>query len=82
VIVYRAVAEVADPLTAPLETRCIDCDTRLDRFGIEPELTQKPIHELADDGYTDLDRPRPIGPGGCFEDRGCEGCPKIDSRPW
>lgn len=82
VIVYRAVAEGADPLTAPLQTHCIDCDTRLDRFGVEPEATLRPLGELTSGGYTDLDKPRPIGRGGCFETRGCDGCPKIDSRPW
>ncbi|MCP4868859.1 MAG: hypothetical protein GY898_09080 [Proteobacteria bacterium] len=84
VIVYRTTAPDADALTAPLQTRCIDCDTRLDRFGQEPEVALHPWEQVTSDGYTDLDmdRPRPIGRGGCFETRGCDGCPKIDSRPW
>jgi len=82
VIVYQTVAAGADPGTAPLETRCIDCDARLDRFGVEPGVVETPLGTLTGEGYTDLDRPPPIGQGGCFEDRGCDGCPKIETRPW
>jgi hypothetical protein len=82
VLVYRTVADEADPMDAELQSRCVDCDTRLDRFGTEPELTAKSMKDLGKDGYRDLDKPPPIGRGGCFEERGCEGCPKIDSRPW
>ncbi len=82
VLVYRAVAEGADPLVAELETRCVDCDARLDRFGTEPEITDCDPRELRTRGYPDLDRGPTVGLGGCFETRGCEGCPKIGSRPW
>ncbi len=64
VVVYRTVALGEDPLTAPLETRCVDCDARLDRFGVEPEIVEK------------------TEGGRCFETKGCDGCPKIGTRPW
>jgi hypothetical protein len=81
-VVYRDVAPDGDPLTAELETRCVDCDTRLDRFGTQPDLTERDLSELRTLGYKDLDRPNPLGRGGCFETTGCVGCPKIDTRPW
>jgi len=81
-IVHRCVADGEDPLSADLQVRCVDCDTRLDRFGLEPDVRQRPLEALVADGYVDLDKPPPIGRGGCFESRGCEGCSKIDSRPW
>ena len=81
VLVYRDVARGADPETAPLETRCVECDTRLDRFGLAPVLTDRPLMELAGMGYRDLSKAPPVGDGGCFT-KGCVGCAKIDSRPW
>ncbi len=81
-LVHRTVAADADPRTAELEWRCVDCDGRLDRFGATPQIDDKALPELKALGYDDLDKPRPIGPGGCFEAIGCEGCPKIETRPW
>ncbi|MCO4772962.1 MAG: hypothetical protein KDA24_23215 [Deltaproteobacteria bacterium] len=81
VLVYRDVPRGADPGTDRLETRCVECDTRLDRFGLAPVLTDRPLMELAGMGYRDLEKAPPTGTGGCFT-KGCEGCPKIDSRPW
>ncbi len=81
-LVHRTLPEDGDPMTAELQVRCVDCDTRLDRFGQEPELKLEALEALVRTGYTDLDRPPPIGRGGCFERSGCEGCPKIDTRPW
>ncbi len=81
VLVYRDVARGADPATAPLQTRCIECDVRLDRFGLDPVLMDRPLLELKGMGYLELHKPAPIGEGGCFT-RGCQGCDKIDSRPW
>ena len=66
---------------AELETRCLDCDTRLDRFGIAPVITDRTFSAVTDLGYSDLDRPTPVGPAGCFVGSGCEGCSKIESRP-
>lgn len=82
VLVYRSVDPEQDPLVADLLVRCVDCDTRLDRFGLEPELRQRSLDALTDAGYVDLDKPTPIGRGGCFEENDCEGCPKVESRPW
>jgi len=82
VLVYRTVDEDGDPLQADLQTRCVDCDTRLDRFGTEPPITAVASADLEKQGYRNLDRPAPIGRGGCFETKGCDGCPKIESRPW
>jgi len=81
VLVYRDVARGADPATAPLETRCVECDSRLDRFGLAPVLQDKPLLELAGLGYRDLDKAPPVGEAGCFT-KGCAGCAKIDTRPW
>lgn len=81
VLVYRDVARGADPATAPLETRCVECDTRLDRFGLAPVLEERPLLELKGLGYHELHKPAPVGAGGCFT-KGCEGCAKIDTRPW
>jgi hypothetical protein len=81
VVVYRTLPDGADA-ESPLELRCVDCDARLDRFGARPELAERAVKDLEGMGYTNLDRPAPVGPGGCFTTRGCEGCPKIDSRPW
>ena len=81
VLVHRDVAPGADPMTAPLETRCARCDRRLDRFGLAPVLTDRPLLELAGLGHRDLDKPAPTGEARCFT-RGCEGCAKIHSRPW
>jgi len=81
VLVYRDVARGEEPSEAPLETRCVECDLRLDRFGLDPVLTDRPLLELSGMGYVDLDKAQPSGSGGCFT-KGCEGCPKIDSRPW
>ncbi len=77
VVVYRALGESGE-----LEQRCLDCDLRLDRFGQEPAISERAPAELDAMGYANLDKPRPVAPGGCFSTRGCEGCPKIDSRPW
>jgi hypothetical protein len=81
VLVYRDVAPGADPAKAPLETRCVECDTRVDRFGLAPVLTTRPLLELKGMGYRELHKPAPVGEAGCFT-KGCEGCGKIDSRPW
>ena len=82
VVAYRKVGEGADPLTAPLQVHCVDCDERLDRFGSDPDESKVAWNGLTKLGYLDLDRPKPVGPGGCIETRGCEGCAKIDTRPW
>lgn len=82
VVVYRTVAEDADVDEAPLEWRCVDCDTRLDRFGANPAITDCAPKALESMGYRDLDKASPVSLGGCHTTRGCEGCPKIDSRPW
>ncbi len=81
VLVHRDVAPGGDPSTDPLETRCVECDLRLDRFGLAPALTDRPLLELAGMGYRDLDKAPPVGEARCFT-KGCEGCPKIDTRPW
>ena len=81
-LVYQALSDAPGEAADALQLRCMDCDTRLDRFGIEPELTRRSVAELRTLGYRDLDRPAPVGRGGCFETRGCEGCSKIDTRPW
>lgn len=81
VVVYRTVAE-GSPDGSALETRCLDCDTRLDRFGQQPQVTERGAEDLEALGYRSLDKVQPIAKGGCFETRGCEGCSKIDSRPW
>lgn len=84
-LVYRCLGQPSRPGSSSdfeVETRCLDCDTRLDRFGLAPVITDQAISALAELGYTDLDRPAPVGPGGCFVDGGCGGCSKIDSRPW
>lgn len=65
-----------------VESRCVDCSTRLDRFGLDPIVHEQTIRDLEGIGYEDLDRPVPVGLGGCFSTRGCEGCPKIETRPW
>ncbi|MEE2829174.1 MAG: hypothetical protein VX498_08295 [Myxococcota bacterium] len=81
VLIHRTL--VAQPGSQEgLETRCLDCNERLDRFGLAPVIADMAVGELRSLGYHDLDRPEPIGPGGCFATRGCEGCSKIDSRPW
>jgi hypothetical protein len=76
-VVYRALSDDDE-----LQTRCLDCDVQLDRFGQTPEVTERSSSELSAMGYTNLDKPPPVAPGGCFSTRGCDGCPKIDSRPW
>jgi hypothetical protein len=80
-LVYRAPPEDLSR-GAELETRCLDCDTLLDRFGIAPVIIDRPLSAMAELGYSDLDRPSPVGPAGCFVGGGCEGCSKIESRPW
>ena len=80
-LVYRALPEAPEQQN-DLETRCVDCDTRLDRFGLAPVVAEQSVEQLSHLGYRDLDRPEPVGLGGCFTTRGCEGCSKIDSRPW
>jgi hypothetical protein len=80
-LVYRSLREGPGGQEV-LESRCADCDTRLDRFGLAPIITEQSFSSLAGLGYEDLDRPAPVGPGGCFVGGGCEGCPKIDTRPW
>lgn len=82
VVVYRTVPEGSAVDDGVLETRCVDCDIRLDRFGQQPEVTERGADALESLGYRSLDKVPPIGRGGCFESRGCEGCSKIDSRPW
>jgi len=82
VLVYGWVDPANDTNEGPVRTRCVDCDTFLDRFGVTPDITRSSISDLVATGYVDLDRGRPVGPGGCFENDGCEGCPKIDTRPW
>lgn len=80
-LLYRVLAS-SDLEEERLETRCVDCDHRTDRFGLDPIITEVPFRDLQSMGYSDLDRPEPLGPGGCFTTRGCEGCSKIDTRPW
>lgn len=82
VLVYGWVDSDSQEQDAKIRTRCVDCDAVLDRFGADVTITEKPIAELVTAGYTDLDRGRPVGPGGCFENNGCDGCPKIETRPW
>ena len=82
VLVHRTVASEADPLTAPLETHCVECDERLDRFGLAPAIEDRSYGELQGLGYGDWDKPAPIGAAGCFVTRGCDDCSKKDSRPW
>tara|TARA_B100000029_G_C16712330_1_gene643737 strand:- start:134 stop:388 length:255 start_codon:yes stop_codon:yes gene_type:complete len=82
VLVYGWVDPDSHEQDARIRTRCVDCDAVLDRFGADVTITEKPIAELVAAGYTDLDRGRPVGPGGCFENNGCDGCPKIETRPW
>jgi hypothetical protein len=79
VLVYRSHRNEDD---RELETRCADCDTRLDRFGLAPVIKEESFASLAALGYEALDRPVPHGPGGCFSARGCDGCSKIATRPW
>jgi len=79
VVVYRALPPGGE---GPLETRCMDCDARVDRFGTTPRVTERGAEALSAMGYANLDKPAPVAPEGCFSTRGCEGCPKIDSRPW
>lgn len=81
-VVYRTVADDAPTDDAPLQSRCVDCDTRLDRFGEAPTTTDCSPKDLESMGYPNLDKAPPVAPGGCHTTRGCEGCPKIDSRPW
>jgi len=80
-VVYRSFGDGAGP-EDELETRCVDCDTRLDRFGLAPVITEQPLSSIDQIGYSDLDRPAPVGLAGCFVGGGCEGCSKIESRPW
>jgi len=61
---------------------CVDCDTRLDRFGLAPVLEERDLTAVQALGYLRLDGARPVAAAGCFATRGCEGCEKIDSRPW
>jgi len=82
VLVYGWVDPESDDQDVELRSRCVDCDTLLDRFGATVIITEAPLEQLVAAGYRDLDRGKPVGPGGCFENKGCEGCPKIDTRPW
>ncbi len=81
VVVYRTLPDGGTE-DAPLESRCLDCDARLDRFGTTPAVSDRSVKELEEMGYGNLDKPSPVAPGGCHTTRGCDGCPKIDSRPW
>ena len=81
-LVHRAPdsAEAVD--TAPLHTFCVDCDTRLDRFGLDPVIRERDLAAVQGLGYLRMDGARPVAAAGCFATTGCEGCHKIDSRPW
>ena len=70
-----------DLFTSSRGLYCVDCDTRLDRFGLAPAVRDLRLSALEHLGYSDLDRPTPFGPRGCFETTDCEGSKKIDSRP-
>ncbi len=82
VLIYRDVGHSEDPQTAPLRSFCLDCHSPLDRWGEAAALTPVTLGDAEGLGYRDLNRAQPVGPGGCFMTRGCEGCPKIDTRPW
>jgi len=81
-LVHRAPVEGADPTDAPLHTWCVDCDTRLDRFGLDPVIRNRDLSAVQGLGYLRLDGARPVAAAGCFATKGCDGCSKIDSRPW
>jgi len=80
-LIHRAPAPGADD-DAPLHVFCVDCDTRLDRFGLDPVLTERDLTAVQALGYLRLDGSRPVAEAGCFATTGCEGCHKIDTRPW
>ena len=66
----------------PLHVYCVDCDARLDRFGLDPVIQEKDLKAVQALGYRRLDGANPVAAAGCFATKGCEGCDKIDSRPW
>jgi len=81
-LVYSAVAACTDPMTAPLHSYCADCDGRLDRFGKPPTITDEPLARLVLEGYQDFDSPAPTLESSCRTDKGCDDCPKLESRPF
>ena len=82
VLVYQGVAPCADPMTAPLHRYCADCDTRLDRFGSQPNLAEEPLAKLVLEGYRDLDSGAQALEPGCRTNKGCDDCPKLSTRPF
>lgn len=68
VVVYRDLPEGSEE-GAPLGFFCVECDARLDRWGMRPEVRERPFAEVKELGYAVLDeRRRPgggCGPGGC-----------------
>jgi hypothetical protein len=81
-LVHRAPEPGGPASTARLHSWCVDCDTRLDRFGLDPVITDRTLTALQGLGYLRLDAARPVAAAGCFATTGCEGCSKIESRPW
>jgi len=81
-LVYSAVAPCSDPMTAPLHSYCADCDGQLDRFGGAPDLSSEPLAKLVLEGYRDLDSPAPALESSCRTSKGCDECPKRDTRPY
>lgn len=78
-LIHRA--PLPDDPEGALHVFCVDCDTRLDRFGLDPVVTERDLTSVQGLGYLRLNGARPVAAGGCFT-KGCEGCHKIDSRPW
>ncbi len=71
-VVYRDFPEEADldaAASPPLAFFCMDCDARLDRWGMTPEPKETPFATVKSLGYEILDAERRQG-GGC----GPSGC--------
>jgi hypothetical protein len=51
VLVHRTVPEGADPLTARLEDRCVDCDSLLGRPGLPIAPDERSAEQVEAMGY-------------------------------
>ena len=72
-VVYR---DLVDDGGEGLGTFCVDCETRLDVWGMKPQVRARPFDTLRDEGYELLDPERRQG-GGC----GPGGCAHKGTRP-
>ena len=75
VVVYRDQPE-GDGAADPLGTFCLDCDARLDRWGMVPEVRDRDFGEVGELGYVVVGEDRRAcggcGTGGCSRSRGGE----------